>query len=179
MKSISGFWKMYDIRFFSHKIPCDIEYPLALPLPDSLQGVDYINRYLADLWCENRFLSEYEADDMAPVLARYCPGFEDLPVNLFEPIAANALALAILERRPDRPFRLGARDLEALYDLFQHMDRAEIRRCLDRGADRLWEEHPAFTSNVRAYFSRYCGYLAPRIDLLRDSGGLGGIFSVT
>lgn len=178
LKSIDSFWKRYDSRFFAHQTPWDMEYPLAVSLPDTLQGIDVINQYLTNLWQENRFLAEYAPDHILPVLARSCPDFADLPVNLFESVAANALALAVLEK-PDCPLGLEARELEALYDLFQHMSRAAIQHCLERGADRLWERHPTWAPQVHAYLSRYCEQLAPRIDLLRDRSGLGGIFTVT
>lgn len=177
LKGIDRFWKRYDNRFFAHQTPWDMEYPLALPLPDSLQGIDVIIQYLSNLRLENLFLGEYVPGDMLPVLTQSCPDFSDLPVNLFESVAANALALALLEK-PDRPPRLGTLELEALYNLFQHMSRVDIQHCLKQGADRLWKHHSAWTPHVHAYLSHYCEQLAPRIDLLRDRGGLGGIFTV-
>lgn len=112
---------------------------------------------------------------MAAVLDRYCPDYRGLLINLFEPAAANALELVILGR-PDKPLRINGTGLERLYDLFGSMSRAEIRRCLLGGADRLKADHEALDQCACANFSRYCGQLAVRIDLLRDHGGLSGIF---
>lgn len=178
LNSIRGFWAKYDSRFFAHQAPWDMEYPLALPLPSSLQGIDVIERYLSGLRQESCFLATYTYSDMLPILTRYCPDFRELPVNLFEPIASNALGLAVLEK-PDCPPQMGGNERTALYDRFRHMDRAGILRCLEQGVSRLWKAHPAWMPELPAYLSQYCAQLAPRIDLLRDSGGLGGIFFVT
>ena len=175
LKGLRGFWAKYDSRFFAHKTPWDLEYPLALPIPDAMQGINMVNWYLSHLWLENCFLSTYS--NILPILTRYCPDFQDLPINCFEPIAANALGLAVLGK-PDCPPPMGDNELKALYDLFQHMDRGGILRCLEQGVDRLWKIHPEWTPDLTAYLSQYCAQLAPRIDLLRDNGGLGSIFTV-
>lgn len=174
LKSIGGFWKRYDSRFFAHEIPCDIDYPLALPVSESVQGVDYVGQYLGNLFCENRFLSRYSAEAMVPVLERYCPDYKGLLVNFFEPIAAVALGLAALGS-PAAGLFIGMRELACLSDLFARKERAGIMECLLQGLERLDQEQK-LTPEVRAYMARYCGQLAARIDGMRACGGLGGIF---
>ena len=43
---IGEFWRRYDWRFAAHEIPCNIDYPLALPVPENLQGADYLTESL-------------------------------------------------------------------------------------------------------------------------------------
>ena len=40
LDSIGAFFQRYDLRFFAHCIPCDIDYPLCRAVPDTLPGVD-------------------------------------------------------------------------------------------------------------------------------------------
>lgn len=176
LKSIGDFWKRYDSRFFAHEVPWDIEYQLALPVPETLQGVDYVAQYLGNLFCENSFLSRYSAQAMVPVLERYCPDYKGLLVNLFAPIAATALGLAALGE-PVAALSMGAGELACLSAAVAPMGRAEIAGYLLQGLERLDQEQE-LAPEVWAYMARYCGQLAARIDVMRAYNGLGGIFCV-
>ena len=49
LDSLSGFARRYDLRFFAQEIPCDIDYQLSQPVPETLVGVDYVNEWLRRL----------------------------------------------------------------------------------------------------------------------------------
>lgn len=174
LKSLGAFWKKYDSVFFAHELPWGLDYPLAIPVSDSAQGVDYAIRYLEHLLSENSFLSAYQPEAIIPMLNRCCPDYKGMVVNLFEPAAANALGLAILGK-PDSTLQIGQYELERLSGILEHMGRTEIRSCLLQGLGRL-RLHHALDQKACAYIARYCEQLAARIDLLRDTGGLCGIF---
>lgn len=93
--SIGGFWKRYDLRFFPHKIPCDIDYPLCQPVPEALMGVDYVNEYLRRLLLECQFLCRLDAGLCDALLKSICPDYRWLVLNLYEPVAVNAIGLAL------------------------------------------------------------------------------------
>ena len=95
MKSIGGFFKKYDCRFFAHQIPCDIDYQLCRPAPDSLMGVDYVIEYLRRICVENDLLRRFDPALTVRLLDLYCPDYKGLLINLYEPVAANALGLAL------------------------------------------------------------------------------------
>lgn len=42
LASISMFPQRYDTFFAAHEIPCDIDYQLEHPVPECLQGIDYV-----------------------------------------------------------------------------------------------------------------------------------------
>ena len=54
---IGEFWRRYDWRFAAHEVPCDIDYPLALPVSENLRGVDYLTEWLGRLEAEVRALT--------------------------------------------------------------------------------------------------------------------------
>lgn len=84
LKELGKFWKRYDIFFFAHRIPCEIDYPLYEPVPESLLGIDYVMRYLDQLAWENRFLSGMPADKLKNLLDRSGFDYQTLPINLLE-----------------------------------------------------------------------------------------------
>lgn len=175
LKNLSIFWEKYDCIFFAHEIPCDIDYQLAIPVPDELQGIDFVIAYLKNLLCENQFLSEYSAETIIPILKQYCPDYQELLVNLFEPAINQALGYSILSK-PDDHLVITAEDLSRLYITFENMQRTEILKCLFQAVERLKINHARLDANTLDYISRYCQDLAVRIDLLQDRGGLHGIF---
>jgi len=53
LTNIDFFFKRYDYHFFAHEIP-DIFYQLNQPVPQELQGIEYVNEYLSRLLKENQ-----------------------------------------------------------------------------------------------------------------------------
>ena len=172
---IGTFWARYDYRLFAHLVPCDIDYQLAIPVPEERKGVDYINAYLTRLAVENRFLLRFSAQREAELLGRWCPDYKDLLVNLFEPVFAGALGLTLLDREPEK-LLLSVKELEELKTLFRDLPRRALEELLERGADRLTDRLDLDGAESRDYL-RACGRtLAPRIIAARDAGGMEGIF---
>ena len=95
LESLRGFRARYVPRFFAHEVPADIDYPLAQPVPESLQGVDYVNAYLERLLMENRFLQRFDVGRCRRLLRAVHPQYGELILNLFEPVAANAVGCAL------------------------------------------------------------------------------------
>lgn len=98
LQSIGTFWKQYDFHFAAHEIPCDIDYQLCHPVSSALQGIDYINRYLEHLLIETKFLQQFEKSKMQQLLHAYCQDYHELLINLFDPVATNAVGLVLLHK---------------------------------------------------------------------------------
>ena len=92
----------YDPRFFAHRVPGDIDYQLMRPVPERVQGVDYILAYLTRLDAELRFLSRLPPHRVLALLDGFAPEWRELVANLYAPVAANALGLAVLGADPCR-----------------------------------------------------------------------------
>lgn len=100
LNSLKYFPARYDLRFFAQEIPCDMDYQLSQPVPELLRGVDYVNEWLRRLCLEQNFLCRFEPALVRAVLERSCPDYRGLLINLYEPIAVNALGLALLGNSP-------------------------------------------------------------------------------
>lgn len=134
LAGIEGFWDRYDARLFAQRIPCDIDYPLCLPVPATLVGVDYVEEYLRRLRIEGRFLALFDARSEERILARSCPDWRGLVVNLYEPVAATAVGAALVGGHPSSGLRsMGMRDRG-----YAHVS----RRRVVRGSRHCWGVRP-------------------------------------
>ena len=70
---IGEFWRRYDWRFAAHEVPCDIDYPLALPVSEELQGVDYLTEWLSRLETELRFRDAFPREAREAAWERFHP----------------------------------------------------------------------------------------------------------
>ncbi len=175
LRNLKGFWRRYDYRFFAHQIPCDIDYQLALPVPDCLCGVEYVNRYLEHLEAEFMFLSCFPPKQAVCVLEHYCSSYQELLVNLFEPVAANALGLILLGSDPVQ-LVFSKNQLHTLYELLCPLSPAELHAALHRSAEMLDDYFGLCSHTRRDYLTRYAGQLSPRIISAVQTNGLSGIF---
>lgn len=86
LASIGELPARYDTFFAAHEVPCEIDYPLSAPVPESLKGLDYVQAWLDQLLREARFLARFNAAEMEAYLQSWCPDFRGLLINLHDPI---------------------------------------------------------------------------------------------
>lgn len=110
LASLGDLKRRYDMRFAAHEVPCDIDYQLSEPIDTHLQGLDYIEAYLAQLERETRWIARFDTADCIAVLERICPDYRGLHVNLYDLLAAHAAELrtkaAPVHTPPFHPSRL-------------------------------------------------------------------------
>ena len=172
LRSIGRGFRRCDTRFFPHRFPCDIDYQLALPVPESLLGIDYVNRYLTHLTAESFLLSALPRQEVRAVLERSCPDWRGLLINLYAPAASNALARTVLG---GDGLTLADDEIEALRTRWEHRSPAQLEEELCAAADAL-AERLALLQGAGAYLREYAREVAVRVEGLRDCGGLRGIF---
>lgn len=175
LKSIGTFWKRYDACFLAHEIPCDIDYQLSIPVSEEKKGVLYVIAYLEQLAVENYFLSFFDRDVMIPVLNRYCPDYEGLLINLYEPIATNAIGCAILQKSFEKLI-LTPEEQKELVCIFENLSGKAIENRLCEAAERTLEQISCQNQQEKQLMRRYVKGLAMRIESVRDVGGISGIF---
>ena len=175
LRNIGGFFQRYDYRFFAHQIPCAMDYPLAQPVPESLLGIEYINEYLRRTVLENHFLQHFDTSLLIRLLEAYCPDYKGLLINLYEPVAANALALALLGGDVF-VLDIDATQQARLQELFFPLPGEETQAALAKAAALL-----CCTLNIRegaaqAYLMQTAKALSPRIRAALSGGSLAGLF---
>lgn len=113
-EGIRGFFKLYYPDFAAGEIHITADYPTFNPQPPLL-GIEFIKAYLNRLYYENSFCSCFAPGRIHHLLCGYASGYEQMPLNLYEPVLAAALGCVLLKRDtaaldvgPDGPARLGA-----------------------------------------------------------------------
>lgn len=169
LDALGCFFRLYDLRFFAHQIPCMIDYPLCLPVSESLEGVLFIGEYLRRLILENRLCRCFGRQDAMEVLSRFRAGYRELVVNLFQPLLFCALGLALLERDATA-LHMSPGDCQSLYERFHPWEEAGACAQVRAAANRLCVCFKLWASDMRAYVAQAADGLLP---LLRVSSREG------
>jgi len=173
--SIHDFFKHYDYRSMAHDIPCSIDYPLCHPVETSILGVDYIAEYLRRLMIEARFLRLFEIAACKRVLGSAGPNYIELLVNLYEPVAINAIGLALAGEEPAR-LVIGDAEREAIAARLGPLGDAGRERVLHEAAITACDELGVCDEDEREYLGAVVPELLPRIEVGLAHGTLGGVF---
>lgn len=175
LKGIEVFFKKYDYRFFAHEIPGDIDYQLCYPVPGELQGIEYINCYLSRLLTENLFCGCFASDRITMLLRSYCPDYNGLLINIYEPAAVNALGLAILDG-DIIALDIDDKGSSDLLVFFGSKSEEEALEALKRSADKVCRTLQLVDNEIQEYLQKTASGLYCRIASALPSGRLDGIF---
>lgn len=173
--AIGDFPKSYDFRSMAHEAPAVFDYPLCRPVPETLQGVDYINEYLRRLLVEADFLRRFDVDGCKRVLERSSPDFEDLPVNLYEPVATNAIGLALTGKDPS-PLRISDEGRAEIALRLGPLTGAERGRAIREAALATCDFLGIHDGGAVEYLAALVPELLPRIEVALAHGDLRGVF---
>ncbi|MBP8640129.1 MAG: hypothetical protein KBI01_04420 [Oscillospiraceae bacterium] len=175
LRSIGSFFKKYDYRFFSHLIPCDIDYQLCHAVNEHLQGVEYVNQYLGRIIIENAFVRKFEKNAAVSLLNSYCSDYKGLLINLYEPIAVNAIGLTLLHEK-SKGLGIASHHQQRLLELFETLTVTPAKKALVDAANRVCAELEISDPSSVRYLRKTAEELYPRIEAALPSGKLGGIF---
>lgn len=174
LKGLVEFFKRYDIRYFAHQIPGDIDYQLCRPVPDELLGIEYINAYLRRLLIENSFIRCFEADTVVRLLQCSCPDYRGQLINLYEPVAVNAIGIAFMNE-DIYALNITADMKKSLIKSLQSCDKDLLSCLLAQAADRVASLLQA-GAPAAEYLQQTAAELLPRIETLLPTRYLDGIF---
>lgn len=174
LKGLVEFFKRYDIRYFAHQIPGDIDYQLGHHVPDELLGIEYVNTYLRRLLIENSFIRCFETDKVVRLLQSSCPDYCGQLINLYEPVAINAIGLALLNENI-YALNITAEMKESLVSSLQGCDKDCLSRLLAQAVEKVSSLLKA-GAPAADYLNQTAAELLPRIELLLPTGHLDGVF---
>ena len=123
---IAAFFRAYRPEGFSDAVPITADYPLYLGMQTlgGVRGVSFLAQYLQGLAIEASFLGKFRADTLDAVLTAADPLYRETPSNLFAPMLATALGMAML----NRPFSAWKHGLQGqdIGDILQHYDDGDL-----------------------------------------------------
>lgn len=174
LRSIGRGFRHYDARFFPQYFPCEIDYPLAFPLPEGREGIFYINDYLTQLAAEGELLARLPGRALRCVWERCCGDRRELVVDLYAPAVSGALARTLLGSGAELTLTDG--EVERLRLRWEHQTPEQIERSLLLAADAL-ARSASLSPSAADLLRRSARESAQRAAALRDCGGLRGIFA--
>ncbi|MDP4119555.1 MAG: DUF6179 domain-containing protein [Bacillota bacterium] len=118
VNELTAFFNRYDYRFFAHEIPCMIDYQLCNPVPESFEGILYINEYLRNLYIENTILQRFEPSTVSALLKSITPDYEEQLMNILEPVLTNAFGCVLL-KKPVKSLDINDNDRSKLLSLLK------------------------------------------------------------
>ncbi len=150
---IDGFFRLYRPDFFAQEVHITADYPTAAG-PCALDGIEFIERYLHDLDCENRFLRRFDAQSVDALLCSLEEGYHLVPMNLFMPVLGTALGCMLTGQNV---FALRCEE-EALRARLGGLDRTASAALLEKAA-KVLGALLALPEGVQ----RYTGQRAPQL----------------
>ena len=172
---LRGFTSGYDYRFMAHDCACSFDYQICHAVPSELLGVDYINEYLRRLLIESEFLGRFELDAVVRVLDASCPDYRGLLINLYEPVAANAIGRVLAGEEP-RALDVGERERAAIATRLGALGRGARARAPREAAEGVCDALGIRDEAARKYLAEYAEELLPRIEVALRAGDLRGVF---
>lgn len=131
--------KKYDVKFGAHRIAGDIDYPLALQ-SNSLRGIHQLRGYLLNLYAENSFCREYDADEVAKLYMTFCDKhkypYSEPRTNIFSMVFINALFNEYLRKEPGT-LMISKDECEVIETLLDSISEYEQRSLLSGIASKL------------------------------------------
>lgn len=175
LKSIGGFFKSYDYRYFAQRIPCDIDYQLCHPVPEELCGVEYVREYLCRINTENDLLRCFECEDIIRVLTSAYRDYKGLLINLYEPVVVNALGLLLIGKDTSS-LQISDSDRKELLSLLNAMPQTKSQETLTSAAQELCALLGISDDFSRKYIAQTSVELYPRIEAALPSADLSAVF---
>ena len=165
----------YDPRFFAHRVPGSINYQLLRPVPERIQGVDYILAYLTRLHAELRLLARLPLHRVLALLDGFSPEWRELVANLYAPVAANALGLELLGGDPRR-LHIGDAQRAVLLNLLGNCSVTIIEERLFAAARTVCRALDLREEDDTAMLLSLALDLAPRVHAACAAGDLSCVF---
>ena len=171
---LSPFFTQYDFDFCAHEAPSSIDYQLIHPVTD-LAGVEFMIRYLENLYYENLFCQKFTATIIDEVMCGYSNGYQDLLDNLCEQVFQNALGCTLLQQ-PVQSLDLTPSDLQKIGNDLNGISRQLIFERLQQAVGSTFSELAISNVAVRRYLQSSLPKIATKIYAALETDTLSEVF---
>jgi hypothetical protein len=171
---IGSFLKLYDPDYGSHDCASSVDYQLCNPITD-LVGVEYIQKYLENLYLENKFCRNFAAEDIHKLLCGYDEGYKDLLINIFEHVLTAAIG-CVLAKRNILSLDISKEEVLCLQNELSKDDVLLISLKLQNAAARVLEELNIQSPSLQGYIEKSLPKLTSNIIHAIKTNTLGKTF---
>lgn len=151
-KGIGTFFKLYNIDYEAHDFPANIDYQLCNPVND-LAGVEFIQKYLENLYFENEFCMNFASKNIQHLLYGYDKNYPDLLINIFEQVLTAALG-CYLAGRDIRGLNIIKEDIQYLYGKLRRYARHELLSTINDAAKQICMELKLIEPSLQEYIEK-------------------------
>jgi hypothetical protein len=173
LRELGAFFLRYDHLYFSHETPSAIEYPLCNPISE-LNGIEFICEYLRRLVFENEFLRRFDAERVKSLLYKYCADYSTLLINLCEPVAVNALGLALINGNI-AALTIKPKDQAQIEDILRNRTESETVLVFEKVADAVCDITGISAYTEQAYLQSIAASAVPRLKAALKAGNLENV----
>ena len=156
-KGVGIFFRLYSPDYAAHEIPASIDYQLCNPVTD-LTGIEFIQKYLENLFLENEFCNYFEPRVMHHLLYGYDNGYHDLLINIFEQVITAALGCA-LSNRSVKKLDISKEEIQLLNSELTRHDDYAIALTIYKANEKILQELNITSTPLQ----RYIAMSLPRI----------------
>ena len=167
--SLKAFFRRYDPEFAADESNFLPDYPLFSPVREA-NGVEFAHAYVRRLCWENRYCSQFPAEDLQDLFSRCMDSLPHASVNLFRCVLTAAVGALLL--KGDHSLRLSEADVRDLYDLLQGQTPEELEGRIPVTLQLLPEPEEAYRQYVadcrRAVIRSLCTAASQPFPRFRD-----------
>lgn len=167
---LERFLEGYDHLHFAHRVPDAPDYPLLLPIPEQVQGIDHVLAFLNCLWLENQILDALGSAARGSWEQRI-PDYWGIPLNLCEQPLIQLLGRQLLQL-PLSASELTDAHRRDLLPLLESASAESLRSGMEQLCSQLGITHP----HAVAYACVVIDSLFPRLTAALPTGNLSYIF---
>lgn len=149
---IGTFFESYNPDYEAHETSASIDYQLCNPVTD-LAGVEFIQKYLENLYLENEFCRNFAAEDIRHLLYGYDEGYKDLLINIFEQVLTAALG-CVLAKHSVVKLDISGEEVQCLYHELSKNDDHLIALKLRKAAEKVLEELNIANVSLERYIEK-------------------------
>jgi hypothetical protein len=149
---IGIFFKAYNLDYGAYDCPASIDYQLCNPV-DDLGGVEFIQKYLEQLYLENEFCKNFDAEHIHYLLYGYDKGYKDLLINIFEQVLTASLVCALADRNI-RQLSIMQEDLRSLNEKLMKTEHHILMLNIHQKIEDIYEVLNITSSSLQKYIER-------------------------
>lgn len=175
LRGIGDYLKHYDFVFFAHQRPPCIDYPLMMPVSESLQGITYTKQYLKHLLTENLIFRAFDQKAVLAILQMVAPDYQEHYLNLCEQPLTNAIGLSLLGK-DGRALQVGHDEQLQLEAKLQYVKNKRLQNLLDEAVLVFCKALNVRDAWTKDYLCFCADTLRPRLKAAADAGNISGVF---
>lgn len=171
VQTLGRFLHSYDWKHLAHKLPEGAYYPLLVPVPGHLQGIDHALFFLQALWLENQIMAAFPEQALDSFWSVFCQNDRGISENQCEQLLVNVLGKILISGRADT-LVFTSSELECLQARFSRQSCEMMEQTLSSAADCLDFQDP----NAVSYARQVIPNLLPRLTAAVSSNNLAALF---